>query len=202
MKNDLRILYTYSIYLIILIPELVTLVKCFPQANHFLQEQHKQTLMSKKQENENLLDRDRDLDMALKYKYSIDEENSPLDLLANLDRELLLEEPVYYPKYLKTHKRDENQVQRGWGAGGLPFNALYMSNSFKPVSTRSEQIYALPLSSQDQPRGEIMPPSAPHIEELRGYKPIQPPVKQKGSSRRFLTLPQLFLSYGWNSNRV
>lgn len=91
----------------------------------------------------------------------------------------------------KRYKHRENKkdmfVSRGWGAGGMPFNVLYMN----PVYSSKAPIYDMPISlalTGIEPEDHNT-----HHPQTRMNRPRH---KVSGSKPRFV-IPQLFVSYGW-----
>ncbi|XP_075225910.1 uncharacterized protein LOC142327032 [Lycorma delicatula] len=117
--------------------------------------------------------------------------------------------------------KKEMFVSRGWGAGGMPFNVLYMKNP-KPVkSLRTAQsgIIAEPLRSQlphQLQQDYINNPSEQLPSIITSQREVTPQSSNSNQSpnnnnpkgrgtntmyvpsrRHYSIIPQLFVSYGW-----
>jgi len=86
-------------------------------------------------------------------------------------------------------------LSRGWGAGGMPFNVLYMKPASRSPVVRAEQMVTpapltgLPTTSQHQQVSMQNALShAPKTGNRRGGRKTR---------RQYSVIPQLFVSYGW-----
>jgi hypothetical protein len=86
-------------------------------------------------------------------------------------------------------------VSRGWGAGGMPFNVLYMKPASRSAGVGAEQIGTpapligfQPTSQQQKVAVENALSIAPKTGNRRGGRKIR---------RQYSLIPQLFVSYGW-----
>lgn len=89
-------------------------------------------------------------------------------------------------------------LSRGWGAGGMPFNVLYMKPASRSAVVRPEQMVTaapltgFPTTSQHQKVNVLNALShAPKTGNRRGRK----------IRRKYSVIPQLFVSYGWGPLR-
>ncbi|XP_014474682.1 PREDICTED: uncharacterized protein LOC106744430 isoform X2 [Dinoponera quadriceps] len=82
---------------------------------------------------------------------------------------------------------------RNWGAGGMPFSVLYMNPHYSrsnAATTRST--IQRPESSVTSRSSSSSPGERPNYQRKR-----QPTVQPR--RQPFFTIPQLFLSYGWDA---
>lgn len=86
-------------------------------------------------------------------------------------------------------------LSRGWGAGGMPFNVLYMKPASRSTVVRAEQMVTpasltgFPTTSQHQQINiQNALSHAPKTGNRRGGRKIR---------RQYSVIPQLFVSYGW-----
>lgn len=90
--------------------------------------------------------------------------------------------------FQKTFKKDVF-VSRGWGAGGMPFNVLYMNPSYSSKTPATETVRkpadVVAMKQQQQQAKQ-------HVPQLRNS------LRQKNIHRiSHSVIPQLFVSYGW-----
>ncbi|XP_044733024.1 uncharacterized protein LOC123295668 [Chrysoperla carnea] len=92
-------------------------------------------------------------------------------------------------------------ISRGWAAGGMPFNVLYLSqppptrmNNLSPASTLSSFKQHKMTSSTNQKHNS-------KSNEIVNQTPRHPPAPagtRKNTFRKsYSVIPQLFVSYGW-----
>lgn len=86
-------------------------------------------------------------------------------------------------------------LSRGWGAGGMPFNVLYMKPASRSAVVRAEQMVmpapltGFPTTSQHQQVNvQNTLNHAPKTGNRKGGRKIR---------RQYSVIPQLFVSYGW-----
>ncbi|XP_032681947.1 uncharacterized protein LOC116849163 isoform X2 [Odontomachus brunneus] len=87
--------------------------------------------------------------------------------------------------------KKEMSGSRSWGAGGMPFSVLYMN----PHHSRPNTATAKSTTQRTEPTATVRSSSSPPIERPNQRK-RQPTVQPR---RQFLTIPQLFISYGWDA---
>lgn len=113
-------------------------------------------------------------------------------------------------------------TSQGWGAGGMPFNVLYMK-SRKPTKPRLQTLQPIAEPLRAQPPAELMPQPQKQYQNPNGSMNLgedapqtsasggmlvgrNRPKSQSSSSslfvpsrRHYSIIPQLFVSYGWGS---